>query len=135
VARARRADRPAHHRILGFTLMEMLVVLAVVALLLTLALPKYFSGLDRARESVLVENLATTRTAIDNFYADQGRYPDSLEELVARRYLKALPMAPITKSNRSWVFTPPEPPTKGAVQDLHSGARGQSSGGKVFSSF
>lgn len=114
--------------------MEMLVVLAMVALLLTLALPKYFSGLDRARESVLVENLATTRDAIDKFYADQGRFPESLDELVTRRYLKALPLDPISRSTRTWVFTAPVPPTRGQVQDLHSGARGKTSSGKPFSS-
>ena len=114
--------------------MEMLVVLAVVALLLTLALPKYFSGLDRARETVLLENLVTTRDAIDKFYSDQGRFPESLEELVTRRYLKSLPLDPITRSTRSWVFTPPAPPTRGQVQDLHSGARGKTSNGKAFSS-
>ena len=117
----------------GFTLMEMLVVLAVVALLLTLALPKYFSGLDRARDTVLVDNLATTRDAIDKFYTDQGRYPDSLDELVTRKYLKSLPLDPVTRSTRSWVLVPPDPPTRGQVQDLRSGARGQAVSGKLYS--
>ena len=116
----------------GFTLIEMLVVLAVLALLLSLALPKYFSGLDRARESLLVENLQTTRSALDQFYADQGRYPGSLDELVARRYLRALPLDPLTNSTRSWRLVPPEPPIQGQVADLRSGARGKGPSGLAY---
>ncbi|ARN23336.1 type II secretion system protein [Piscinibacter gummiphilus] len=116
----------------GFTLIEMLVVLAVLAMLLSLALPKYFGGLERARETLLVENLQHTRTALDQFYADQGRYPDSLDELVSRRYLRALPIDPLTNSTRSWRLVPPEPPTPGRVADLRSGARGKGPSGLAY---
>ncbi|HTD06012.1 type II secretion system protein, partial [Undibacterium sp.] len=69
----------------GFTLIELLVVLAIVALLLSLALPRYFTSIDKTKEIVLVENLQTTRNVIDKFYADTGRYPESLSELVQRK--------------------------------------------------
>ncbi len=115
--------------------MEMLVVLAVIALLLTLAMPRYFSGLDRAKDTLLLENLATTRDALDKFYADQGRFPDSLDELVRRKYLRGLPIDPITQSPRTWVLVPPEPPARGAVGDLHSGAKGRTKDGKAYATF
>ena len=78
----------------GFTLIELLVVLAIVALLSSLALPRYTQYLERTREAVLAENLRLARDALEQFNADRGRYPDSLDELVARRYLKALPVQP-----------------------------------------
>ena len=75
----------------GFTLIELLVVLAIIAVLLTLAVPRYFNQIDGAKETVLRENLQVTRVAIDKYFGDLGRYPDSLDELVERRYLRSLP--------------------------------------------
>jgi len=82
----------------GFTLIELLVVLAILGLLLSLAAPKYVRSVDNAKETVLAENLRTTREAIDRFHADRGRYPASLDELVARRYLRSLPVDPLIDS-------------------------------------
>lgn len=101
------------HKTSAFTLIELLVVLAIVAVLLTLAVPRYFSSVDRAKETVLVENLRTTRDAIDKFFSDTGRYPNALEELVQRSYLRAMPHDPVTDSADTWVLSPPRPPTKG----------------------
>ena len=116
----------------GFTLIELLVVLAVVALLLTVALPRYFQGLDIAKERVLLENLRTTREAIDRFFADTGRYPESLEELTEKRYLKAAPFDPIVESSARWTLVPPAGESNGRVYDLKSSAEGVSRSGKPF---
>ena len=121
--------RPPHR---GFTLIELLVVLAIVATLLALSLPRYGQSVDVARERVLVENLRTTRDAIDKFYADTKRYPESLDELVEKRYLRSLPMDPITETDKAWRIVPPPSDKKGQVGDLKSSAEGQTLDGKAF---
>lgn len=105
----------------GFTLIELLVVMAIIATLLTVATPRYFAHLDRAREAALRETLHVTRDAIDKFHADTGRYPTELAELVTKRYLRALPMDPITESTDTWVIVLPPGDGQG-VYDLQSGA-------------
>lgn len=119
----------------GFTLIELLVVLAIVALLLTLAIPRYFQSIDVAKEAVLAENLRATREVIEKFYADTGRYPLSLEELVERRYLRTIPVDPITNSAATWVVTPPTDSSKGAVFDVRSGATIADHNGRTFSDY
>lgn len=119
----------------GFTLIELLVVLAIVALLSALAMPRYTHYVERHRETVLIENLRLTRDALENFHADRGRYPESLDELVARRYLKNLPIDPILESSRHWLLSEPPPPTEGKVADLHSAAPGLGRDGRRFSSW
>ena len=116
----------------GFTLIELLVVMALVALLLTLALPRYFQSVDASKETVLVENLRVTRDAIDKFYADTGRYPESLEELVEKKYLRSMPYDPIAESSERWVIAAPPSDLKGSVYDLRSGAPGAARSGKPF---
>ncbi len=108
----------------GFTLIELLVVLAIIALLLTLAVPRYFHSVDTARETILVKNLSTARASIDMFYQDHGRYPESLNELVDKKYLRNLPVDPVTNSATSWIIVPPQDNTAGRVYDLHSSAIG-----------
>jgi general secretion pathway protein G len=108
----------------GFTLIELLVVLAIVALLSALALPRYTQYVDRQKEAVLAENLRQTREALEQFQADRGRYPENLEELVVRRYLKNLPLDPFLESSRDWQTTPPPAPAEGKIGDLHSTANG-----------
>jgi general secretion pathway protein G len=114
----------------GFTLIELLVVLSIVALLLTLALPRYFQSIEVAKETILIENLRTTRDAIDKFYADTGRYPESLEELVAKRYVRAMPYDPIVESDAKWTIVPPAGDVKGTVYDLKSTGQGVARNGK-----
>jgi general secretion pathway protein G len=117
----------------GFTLIELLVVMAIVGLLLSLALPRYFGSVDRSKESVLKQNLRSTREAIDQFYADLGRYPEGLEELVSKRYLRSLPLDPLTESARTWIaVAPPEGSQSGTLYDLKSGAPGQGSDGRSY---
>lgn len=122
-------------RRLGFTLVELLVVLAIVATLLTLAAPRYFGSVDRAREAVLRENLYQLRDTIGKFQADRGKYPESLDSLVADKYLRKIPLDPITESVSTWVVVPPEDPAKGGVFDVKSGAPGKASDGSEFTTW
>lgn len=119
-------------RIRGFTLIELLVVLGIVALLLTLAVPRFFPSVDKTRETILAENLRTTRAVIDQFYADTGRYPESLEQLVEKKYLPRLPYDPVLESDAGWVIVPPEDAARGGVYDIHSAAEGKGRNGKPY---
>jgi general secretion pathway protein G len=116
----------------GFTLIELLVVLAIVALLLTLAVPRFFPSIDSAKDTILADNLRNTRAVIDQYYADTGRYPDSLEQLVEKKYLRALPVDPVADSNATWILVPPDDTTKGAVYSIRSGAPGNDRTGKPY---
>ncbi|TWI65115.1 general secretion pathway protein G [Pseudoduganella lurida] len=116
----------------GFTLIELLVVLGIIALLLTLAVPRYFPSVDRTKETVLADNLRNMRGVIDQFYGDTGRYPESLEQLVEKKYLRALPVDPITESTASWQLVPPEDPAQTGVADIKSGAPGNGQNGKPY---
>ena len=124
----------ARRRSAGFTLIELMVVLAVIALLLSVAVPRYFHSVNRAKESVLRANLAATRDALDKYFGDTGHYPDSLEQLVQSHYLRALPVDPVTESVTTWTVIPPNRPERtGAVFDLHSGAPGKAGDGSNYS--
>lgn len=103
----------------GFTLIELVVVMATIALLLTLALPRYFHAIDNGKLSVQRQNIATIRDAIDKFYGDQARYPETLQELVQSRYLRTIPIDPLTESP-NWIVIAPQDPTQGAVFDVRS---------------
>lgn len=116
----------------AFTLIELLVVMAILATLLTLALPRYFGSVERARETTLKTSLAVMREAIDKYFADNGRYPESIEDLVAKRYIRAMPVDPITESAATWVTVPPPDGEKGGVYDVRSGAAGKTSNGTPF---
>jgi general secretion pathway protein G len=109
---------------LGFTLIELMVVLTVIGLLLSVVVPDYVGRMKRAEEAALQENLAVMRDALDKHYADAGSYPAALEDLVAKRYLRSVPSDPFTRSNTSWVAVPPADPKKGGVFDVHSSAKG-----------
>jgi len=108
----------------GFTLVELMVVLTVIALLLSIVVPDYVGRARRAEEAVLKENLTVMRDALDKHYADAGKYPSNLEELVAKRYLRAIPNDPFTKSAQTWIPVPPNDPKKGGIYDVHSSAKG-----------
>ena len=107
----------------GFTLVELMVVLTVIALLLSVVVPDYVGRMKRAEEAVLQENLTVMRDALDKHYADAGRYPASLEELVSKRYLRSIPSDPFTRQ-ATWVAVPPADPKKGGVFYVHSSAKG-----------
>jgi general secretion pathway protein G len=116
----------------GFTLIELLVVLAIIATLLTLAVPRYFSSVERSKEAVLKENLYQMRDAIGKYYADKGKYPESLDTLAADKYLRRMPIDPITESAATWIIVPPEDPQKGGVYDVRSGAPGNALDGTAY---
>lgn len=117
----------------GFTLIELIVVMAIVALLVSIAAPRYFRSVDRARENTLQTSLNVMRDAIDQFDADKGRYPDSLDELAQEHYLRAVPVDPLVGNATSWVVvTPADPGTKGKVYDVRSGMSGRASDGRLF---
>ena len=106
----------------GFTLIELLVVLAILALLLTIAAPRYIDRVQRARETALRTDLKVMREAIDKFDGDQGRLPATLEELVQRRYLKEIPLDPMTDKYDTWVVV------SAAEADQALAASGQATG-------
>jgi general secretion pathway protein G len=116
----------------GFTLIELLVVLAVVGTLLTLALPRYFSSIDKSKEAVLKENLFQVREAISRYHADKGKYPETLEALAADKYLRKVPLDPVTDSAATWIVVAPEDPQKGGVWDVRSGAPGKGLDGSEY---
>lgn len=117
----------------GFTLIELLVVLAIISTLVTMAVPRYFSSLKKSKEAVLKENLWMMRDALDKYYGDIGKYPDRLEDLAAKKYLRAIPIDPMTEKATTWRVIPPPDPDKGGVYDIKSGAEGTSTAGGAYS--
>ncbi len=111
-----------HVRRQGFTLIELVVVLAVIALLLTLALPRYFNSIDQGKFKVQQQNIASLRDAIDKFYGDQGRYPENLDELVTKRYLRSVPFDPVTEKTDWVAIAPTSDAGQTGVYDVRSAA-------------
>jgi len=111
----------------GFTLIELLVVMAIIAVLLTLAVPRYYRSVEMSKEAVLKQDLTLIRSLLDKYYGDTGKYPETLDDLVTRKYLRAIPRDPMTESAATWETVPPEEADKGAVADVHSGAEGNGS--------
>lgn len=116
----------------GFTLIELMVVMAIIATLLTIAVPRYFNSVDKSKETVLHQNLALTREALDKYYGDNGRYPDTLDDLVSKKYLRGLPSDPFTGNSASWLIVPPAAAEKGGVFDIRSGAPGNARDGSAY---
>src|SRR5206468_8802306 len=102
----------------GFTLIELLVVMAIIATLLTLAVPSYFRSLQRSREAVLKQDLATLRESIDKFYGDTGKYPQTLAVLVEKRYLRSIPVDPIAKTADKWMLVNSDDPDDNGIKDV-----------------
>lgn len=119
----------------GFTLIELLVVLGIVALMLTLAVPRYFPSIDKAKETILAENLINTRATIEQFYGDTGRYPESLDELVEKKYLRALPLDPLTESSASWILIAAPDGARGNLSNIKSGAPGSDRAGVPYANW
>ena len=118
----------------GFTLIELLVVLSIVALLLSIALPRYFGSLDKSKEVALQENLKVLRITIDRFHADKGRFPETLEELVEHKYIRSVPVDPITESAKTWIVVPARGNDAKGISDVKSGASGQVRDGRAYES-
>jgi general secretion pathway protein G len=116
----------------GFTLIELLVVMSIIAVLLTIAVPRYFKTLERSRETVLRQDLSVLREAIDKHFGDYGQYPDSLGALVERHYIRAVPVDPFTKSAEGWQMVVSEDADHPGIRDVHSAAEGNGSDGTPF---
>ncbi len=120
----------------GFTLIELIVVMAIVALLVSIAAPRYFLSVENARDQSLRTSLRVMRDAIDQFYADKGRYPQSLEELTSNRYLRDIPEDPITGRRDGWVVGDAGPAgstNQGGMADVKSGATELDRNGQPYS--
>jgi general secretion pathway protein G len=116
----------------GFTFIEMLVVLSIIATLLSLVVLRYTDRMATAKETILQENLRVVRTSIQQFYGDHGRYPESLNELVEKRYLFTLPYDPVAGSASNWIIVTPPSNSEGYVFDIKSGADGTDRNGSSF---
>lgn len=120
----------------GFTLIELMIVVSIIGILAAIAAPNYQWGIIKTKESVLKENLYNLRSTIDQFYADQGKYPDALKDLVEKKYMKSIPKDPFTDKDDTWVTIPPPQDQSssnagigagsgvsvGNVYDVHSGS-------------
>jgi general secretion pathway protein G len=130
--------KPDRDRQSGFTLLELIIVIAIIGILATIAMPALKNVPIRAKESVLKTNLRTLRDMIDQHYGDKGKYPTSFQALVDEGYVRKLPVDPITKSSETWVAVyeesdPDHPPAETdsdpaspGIVDVHSGAPGNS---------
>jgi general secretion pathway protein G len=128
----RNLPRCAARSAAAFTLIELLVVLAIVATLLAIATPRYFHALDNSKDVALKQSLAVMRDAIDKFHGDRGLYPESLEDLVEKRYLRSVPVDPITENAASWELIAPAEQKLGKVYNVKSGATGRASDGTDY---
>ncbi|HVO21382.1 MAG TPA: prepilin-type N-terminal cleavage/methylation domain-containing protein [Anaeromyxobacter sp.] len=116
----------------GFTLLELLVVMAIIATLLTIAAPRYFRSIQRSREAVLRQDLTSLRESIDRFYGDTGKYPQTLAALVEKHYLRSVPIDPIARSAEKWVLVNSDDPEDNGVKDVKSGAEGTAENGVPY---
>lgn len=117
----------------GFTLLELLFVLTIIALLAGIAVPMFGGSIDRARESALKEDLHAFRKAIDDYYADAGKYPDDINVIIQKRYLRSIPVDPITDKSDNWVYVRQETERgQGGIIDVHSVSDKTGSDGRPY---
>jgi general secretion pathway protein G len=108
--------------------------MAIIATLLSIVAPKYFNSLNHSKETVLRQDLNIMRDAIDKFNSDIGKYPEDLAELVEKRYLRAIPVDPVTESAATWIAVP-APNAVGGIYDVHSGSSEQAKDGTLYESW
>ena len=124
----------------GFTLVELMIVMAIIMILATIAIPIYVRTLQRAKEATLREDLHTMRTAIDSYTVDKEKAPDTLDDLVQAGYLKSIPVDPITSSNETWITGMSDTmtdinETQGGMDDVHSGSQALASDGTTYNTW
>jgi general secretion pathway protein G len=124
----------------GFTLVELLIVISLISILAAMGIVQYRNSVIATRESVLHTDLFRMRDAIDQYYADKGKYPGTLDALVSEGYMRKLPEDPITKSSDTWITVPAEPDPNNpsaepGVYDVKSGAQGTALDGTSYSDF
>lgn len=106
----------------GFTLIELMIVISIISILITMAMPNYAVYTIRGKEAVLKENLATLRQVLDQYRADTGSYPDTLQDLVEKEYIKSVPLDPMTHSNETWILMPSINDEETGIYDIYSGS-------------
>jgi general secretion pathway protein G len=106
----------------GFTIIEMMTVIAIIGILATIATPSFLRSITRAREASLRNSLFVLRDVIDQYYADNGDYPETLEALIEKKYIRTVPMDPFTGSTETWILIPPEGEGLSGIYDVHSGS-------------
>ncbi len=115
----------------GFTMIELMVVMAMIATIIAIAMPRYFDGLTRTKETALRQNLKEMREAIDHYHADTGQYPEGLQALVTERYLRFIPEDPVTENVDTWQVLP-APASPQRMYDVFSGSEAQASDGTYY---
>jgi general secretion pathway protein G len=127
----------------GFTLIELLVVMAIIGILVAIAVPQLQKAPVRAKEAVLREDLFTFRSCLDQYYADKGHYPESLQTLVTDKYIRRIPIDPFTKSADTWQVIMEEPDSSDTASaqeppgiiDVKSGAKQASLDGSLYNTW
>jgi len=125
------------HKERGFTLIELMIVISIILILISIAVPIYSQSILRAREAVLRDDLFTMRSVIDQFTLDKQRAPQSLEDLVQAGYLKEIPVDPFTNSRDTWTVVQEDvmqsiDQSQPGITDVHSGANGAGSDGRAY---
>jgi general secretion pathway protein G len=124
----------------GFTLIELMIVMTIIALLAAIAIPSYIRSVMKAKEAVLKEDLHTMRSAIDSYTVDKEKAPQSLDDLVQAGYLKTIPIDPITSRNDTWITNQSDTlmdinETQGGIDDVHSGAQNLATDGTSYNTW
>lgn len=119
----------------GFTLIELIVVLTIIGTLLAIAVPRYFSSLEKSRETILKQDLSVMRDALDKYSADKGHFPETLDALVTDKYIRSIPVDPYTKKSDTWVVVQSDDPDAPGIKDLHSGFEGNARDGTAYAAW
>ena len=127
--------RAHSHRAKGFTLIELLLVLVIIAVIAAIAAPILTGSIDQGKEAALKENLYVMRKAIDDYYADKGHYPAQLQDLVDKRYIRAVPKDPITDSKATWVLEKKSVKDVEGIWNVKSGATGKDREGTLYANW